>query len=255
MPAQIEQRVLAALSANGSQSSADLAEMLGELETAIADAKELAELEREKSLDPSVRPDAKKARQDAEDAQFRVGRLLTLMPRLQRKYAALFGSEQKAQAREKAKPLIEERNRLADELEAALPCLEKLADIFTRIAANSVAINRFRVSLPPEISFHIRDAELEARGLEAFTREFPSILKGTVLLGVDGKSLWPPRRLPDPSFFEPVPHNRRFSGDWGVQMEEQQRQREEAEIAAAKQAEAKAAEMAKELNMPEWWRK
>jgi hypothetical protein len=69
----LEQKISKAQAANGSQSSGDVAALLTELEAAIAAATENAKLEHERSLDPSVTPDAKKARQDAEDAQFRRG--------------------------------------------------------------------------------------------------------------------------------------------------------------------------------------
>ena len=55
--------------------SADIAEMIAEVESAITAADEAAEAEREKALDPALYPDPKAAREAIEAAEFARDRL------------------------------------------------------------------------------------------------------------------------------------------------------------------------------------
>jgi hypothetical protein len=252
---KFEQKVSKALSANGSQTAAEIAALLDELETAISAATEAAKLQREASLDPSQMPNPVAARVAVEDAEFRVGRLKTLLPRLRQRYTVVVAHEEAAQARQRAAPLIAERDRLSDELRALLPYLGKLADCFIRVTNNSNAINRLAATLPAHATIFIRDAELEARGLERFTRDSPSILKDAVLPGLDGRMLWPPpRSVAEVTAFAAPTYDPRNSPEWGLHRDQETARAEAAEIAAAKQAEEAAEQMARELNMPQWWK-
>jgi hypothetical protein len=69
-------------SASGEPTAAALGDLLAQLDRAVIAAAEHARAEHEKSLDPLAFPDAREARQSAEDAAFMANRLRTLQPRL-----------------------------------------------------------------------------------------------------------------------------------------------------------------------------
>ena len=72
------------------------------------------------------------------------------------------------------------------------------------------------------VSLHLREPELIARGLEHFTFNQPSLLDEVKLPAFESgqPQVWPPRGKIDPAVFALVPHNRRYSGEWGVATEE-----------------------------------
>jgi hypothetical protein len=117
---ELEQRISAVLTADGVPSSV-IADLLDELEGAIVDAEGVSRLEHERSLDPSVMPDPTEARRAAEDAVFVVGRLRTLLPRLESVYHAAYDAELKANWKARYDKLQIKRDALADEFEQALP--------------------------------------------------------------------------------------------------------------------------------------
>jgi hypothetical protein len=251
---EFEQKVIAALTGNGTQTSTDIAALLDELEAAVITAEDTAKLEHERSLDPSATPDPVAARQVMEDAAFRVGRLKTLLPRLQRLYQVALAEEQMDAACEQAEPLIAERDLLAAEFVTTYAdCANAIYDLFERMADNSAALNRLRQSLPVHVALDLRDVELVARKLTQFDRDHPSIVRTCQLPNTDGTFLWPPRRTPDPVMFQPVPYNPRYSKDWGVAMEAEQRQREAEAEANAKRHEDEARQKQIESGSKVWW--
>jgi hypothetical protein len=238
----------------GEPSSQILAEALTETEQAIAQAESNAKTARERAFDPTLAPDLTSAKKEMEDSALRLGRLQTMIGRLRQRYAAAIAREEAAAARKQAAPLINERNRLADELQALLPYLGKLADLFVRISANNAAIGRFHVSLPAHVGLFIRGAEERARGLESFSRDHPSILKDAVLPGLDGRTLWPPpRTVADVSAFAPVSYNPRYSPEWSRVLEEENLAAEAKAIEAAKRHADEARQGQIESGAPVWW--
>jgi hypothetical protein len=256
MSNKLEQKVSNALAANGHQTAADIAGLLTELEQAIVTAEEAAKAAHEASLDPAKTPDPVAARHASENAAFRANRLKTLLPRLQQRYTAAVTREEAAAGRQKAAPILAQRDQIAAEfVQIYGECAAAIAELFQRAAANNTELNRLCQSLPANLGLDLREAELVGRNLGQFTRDRPSVISGCVLMNYDGRTLWPERRLPDPVMFEPVPHNRRFSPEWGMVMDEENAAAEAKAIEAQKQREQAAADMARELNMPEWWRK
>jgi hypothetical protein len=254
---EFKQRCITALTANGTQTSADVANLLSELEAAIVAAEDTAKLEHERSLDPSISRDAKLAPATAEDAAFRVGRLKTLLPRLRKRYHAVLGDEQEDEAWTRAEPIIAQRDALAKEFREVYPeGVNKLLDLFERMGESNEEIARFHRTLPEGLlpTLNIREAEVEARKLvNGYTRNCPSILKTTVLPDLDGTRLWPPHSPGLTIFSTPVPYNPRHSPEWGVQLEQQQRQKEIDDEAAAKQHADEARERQRESGGPVWW--
>jgi hypothetical protein len=251
---QLEQRIARTLAANGAQTSHEIASQLTALEAEISASMEAAQAAHEASLDPALTPDPITARHAAENAKFKLSRLQTLLPRLQKRYQIVLAHEEAAQARKQSEPLIAERNRLAHELQALLPYFHKIADCFVRISANNATIGRFHASLPAHVALFIRDAELKARGLECFTRENPSIMKDAVLPGLDGRMLWPPPRTEsDVTAFALVAHNPRYSPQWSRVLEEENAAAEAAQAEAAKRHADEARERQIASGGPVWW--
>ena len=74
----LEKRIAAALMGNDA-TSADLATLSADTEAAIIQAEATAEAERAKALDPVVSPDASKAREAMQAAEFSRDRLRTVL--------------------------------------------------------------------------------------------------------------------------------------------------------------------------------
>ena len=93
-------------------------------------------------------------------------------------------------------------------------------------------LNYFRRVLPASLCIY-------ARGLARFTFNQPSLIDEVKLPAFEPgqPQAWPPPRKIDPAVFAPVPHNRGYSGEWGVAAEEQARAtRERHEREAAEEA-------------------
>jgi hypothetical protein len=188
---ELEQRVSVALTADGLQSSA-IADLLDELEAGVSTAEQTARSEHERSLDPSVMPDPAEARRIAEDAAFVVGRLRTLLPRLESVYHAAYDAELEANWKARYDKLQVKRDILADEFEQALPLLGQLADLFTRMKACDSEIRKLQLARPASVGGDLGSVELCVRELNAFNRDNPSILERAVLPAPDGnRKLWP----------------------------------------------------------------
>ena len=84
-PSTLESRIATALTATDIKSS-NLATLIAETESAITTADKTAEEERTKALDPIASPDATKAREAMQAAEFSRDRLRTVLPRLQAKH-------------------------------------------------------------------------------------------------------------------------------------------------------------------------
>jgi hypothetical protein len=178
-----------------------------------------------------------------------------LLPRLRQRYQIVLNQEEAAAGRQKAAPILAQRDQIAAEfVEIYRECAGAIAELFQRAAVNNIELRRLGQSLPANLALDLREAELVGRNMEQFDRDHPSVVKDCVLPNFNATPLWPPRRLPDPVMFAPVPHNRRFSPEWGLVLEEENAAAEAKAIEAEKEREAKAADMAREMNMPEWWK-
>ena len=245
----LEQRIARALSGDDVTSDI-LAILVTEVESAIVAAEETAELEREKALDPVASPDAAKAREAMQMAEFSRDRLRTALPRLQERLEQLQAEEYLARWRGDYETLKDERDELANELRTIYPELEtKITDLFTRIATNDAELSGLHQARPAGVALHLFGAELVARDLERFTTREPSIARELKLpTFAPGQRLaWPP---PQPSLAVMVaqsmapPYDPRFSADWAaVQKEDNVRraatEKRWAEEEAARQAESK----------------
>jgi hypothetical protein len=208
----LERKIAAALD---SASAGELAALIAETEAAIVTATENAKLER--ALDPLLSPDAKAARAAMEDAQFLVGRLQTLLPRLQQRCEAAQRAEYWAEWRADYEALKVKRDALAAEFRGVYPrAVAEIVSLFARIAANDEELSQLHRARPAGVPLHLRNAEQEARNLDAFTRDTPSVTKELKLPDWErsNKLAWPLPRPHNIPTVAPVAYDRRYSGDW-----------------------------------------
>ena len=169
----LEQRIARALSGDDVTSDI-LAILVTEVESGIVAAEETADLDREKALDPVASPDAAKAREAMQMAEFSRDRLRTALPRLQERLEQLQAEEYLARWRDEYEALKVKRDGLAEELRTIYPELEtKITDLFTRIATNDAELSSLHQARPAGVALHLLGAELVARDLERFVVTAP----------------------------------------------------------------------------------
>jgi hypothetical protein len=244
----LEERIATALSAD--TASEVVAILIAEVETAIVAADKAAEMEREKTLDPLVSPDAAKARVSMEDAAFTRDRLRTVLPRLQQRLNELRAAEFAARWEPDFRQVEAKRDELAQEFAELYPKLVgQLVELFERIEAADKEISRINGSAPAGEHRRLRQTELVARGFDNFSRADPPITKAVQLPDWTNseKMIWPP---PQPSMaavfaMSMVPsHDPRYTADWAAAQKEDNVRRAAtearwAEEEAARQAESK----------------
>jgi hypothetical protein len=249
MSADLEHRIADALKADDIKSS-DLAALIVETEIAAAAADKTAEEEREKALDPLASPDAAKAREAMQMAEFSRDRLRTALPRLQERLEQLQAEEYLARWRDEYEALKVKRDELAEELRTIYPEFEtKIADLFTRIAANDAELSGLHQARPGGVALHLLGAELVARDLERFKATEPSIAQELKLpTFAPGQRLaWPPPQPPIAALYamSMVPtHDPRYTADWATAQTEDNVRRAATEARwaadeAARQAESR----------------
>jgi hypothetical protein len=133
-----------------------------------------------------------------------------------------------------ARVLDQESFQLAHELGETYPAaLNKLADLFTRIAAHRQRISTLHQSRPPGVK-SVHDPELIARNLDRFDRERRSLLTGVRLIDwTNGRETWPPPKPSMGAAFAAIAMpacDQRFTADWAKDHERraaaQQRERQ-----------------------------
>ena len=230
--------------------------LVQEVETAIAKAEADAIAERKKALDVVASPDAAAARHAVETAEFALGRLLNVLPRLKVRLEDIEAKEYSGRWRRRYEVVKETRDALAAELRETYPLAKRLADLFSRIASNNEEISALHLARPSGVSLHLRDAELEARGVESYSREIPSIQKELRLPGFEPlqEALWPPSQRSDLSWLGTATGGdaRLHTNEWWQVGEEQAAAAREREAQEAKEREAKKLES---YHGPKWWEK
>jgi hypothetical protein len=214
-PPNLEQQIGAAL--NGAATPAEaLAALIAETSASIIAADETAELEKARMTDPALSPDPREAKAAMEDALIRGGRLRTLLPRLIAKHSQVEAAERLAQWEGDYLDLEKERDELASEVAEVMSDVVTLVDLFQRVADLDRRIAALHQSRPTGCGLHLDGVELTARGLAAFGRDIPSIIKATVLFDFSsGRQLWPPVVPRDMSIFAPMyAHNPRYTNRW-----------------------------------------
>jgi hypothetical protein len=195
----IDQRIAAAF--GNKVTSADVANLIQDVELALIEAGEASNLARAQALSPLLSMDeVAVARQLMQDAQFRQCRLEIAITKLRERLNWLRAQEEDAKRRAVYDQVQEQRDALAKELADTYPELaSKLAEILGRIVANDAEIARLKL---PDGRGRPLGAELVARGLQHFQTGpqnlsfIPSMTERVCLPSFkyeDGPLLWPRR--------------------------------------------------------------
>jgi len=249
-----EQRIAAVL-AGDAIASVDLSALIEEAADAAGVADATAEAERTRALDPAQPVDPATARASMEDAALVAQRMRTAMPRLWARLDEITSQEYAAQWRADFEEAATIRDALAAELQETYPAIvATISDLMTRIEACDRDASRVNGSAPSGERRRLRKVELEARGLDSFTRSVPPITDELKL------PPWQPggQEWPVPVLFSatvaaaitPRPFDRRYSPDWWrVKEEEAAEQREQHKL----ETEKREAERDANWRGPKWW--
>lgn len=186
----IEQRIVAAL-ANENAGSDALTELIRETEQAAQTFEQTANQERAKALDLSSDPKA--AHERVVDAEISRDRLNTALPKLRDKLT-------EALAKEANDRWWSNHKRVKEKLDEAVTLFktygehaEAISNLFALAANVDKEISDLNGSAPDGVNHRLRPVELEARNLDRFDRDNPS-LSSTVELrswANSGRKLWP----------------------------------------------------------------
>jgi len=259
MSAQLEKQIVKALTVEPPPALDRLLTLVGEVESAIIEADNAAELARERFYDPVQSPDYHQARDRMESTQDAAARLRSLLPRLTDKYRAAAAAEERAKWQVRYDKLERERDELAKELAQFYPEFEsRLVDLFNRLAINSAACSELHGSRPANAKGFLKGAELTARKLDDFTRDQPSVVRELRLPSWtdSSRTAWPPREIPASVLLaESIASQgdpRRHSGEWYQVLAEdvERRKAEEAQRIADEQRRVAEDRRAYEASLP-----
>jgi hypothetical protein len=242
----LEQKIAAAFT-NEHSSSETFAELVAATEAAADQAHAMADQLRQRALDINETVDVSSASTAIIAHELLRDRLKAALPRLRERQAHAVAAEIDDRWRSRAARLQLEADVLGREFmdgyqRAALTIL----DLLERVAVHDRQVREHNSSLPPS-TVPIRSAELACRGLDAFTRDTPSIAATVVLCDLNGKIVHPSPRAPlstmvrlptvghgGPNWHEALAQEaegRRREWEKTVEFHEQQRQQEERETA------------------------
>ena len=221
-----------------------MAELLTELDTAIAAAEQFAKSEQERSLDPLQMPDPHAARQAADDALFSANRLRTLQGRLLPRFRQVVQDE-KVRDYEKSLPPNSARS---------LHCLRRILGVFARMKDFDREAHVVNLSRPAGCPEFMTGVEAYTRGIQKFDRENPSIVDHTQLQRGDGLTVWPPRQTIDPLIYSGgFMHIAHPGKDWALLQQQRAEQQREQQQKQEAEAEQDAIARQEQSGAPVWW--
>jgi hypothetical protein len=182
---ELETRIATALT-SGSIASANVNALIEETTAAIVEGEKAAAEERERAFDPALSPNPKLARERMEDTLFLVGRLKTLLPRLQKLACEVRTREENVAFAATRDALQAESDAIEDELIGIYrECSERIIDVFERASAFQDRVRRKLPPVPPSVV-----------AFRQFDDSVARLLKNVALVNLDGKQqLWPPLEL------------------------------------------------------------
>jgi hypothetical protein len=221
----LEQRIVVALQPDNSIRSADVAALIKETGTVIADA------EKEQAVDPRS-SDSRAAGQAIIDAMCTANRLGPLLLKLKARYQEIheqeesekWFAEREATWVDKHDALKKERDALAEELrDDYSPAADRIADLFKRIATIDMAIDELNRTCPVRLQRHLLSVERHARGIDNFSVNTPSLLASVCLFDFNsGRQICPPlQQSMGAAFAATMPtSDQRFSANWWKENED-----------------------------------
>jgi hypothetical protein len=186
----LEERIVAALG-NPNNGSDALIELIEEVETAATTADQVAIDERTKSLD--LVHDPHQARDRIAAAELTRDRLKTQLPKLRDKLAGALRSEEHERWLSDFSRVRQQRDDAVSLFRDYQQHAEAIAHMFALAEQVDKEVSRINGSAPDGEHRRLRSVELEARNLEHFTRDNPSLASTVELRAWDnsGKTLWP----------------------------------------------------------------
>jgi hypothetical protein len=180
-PTTLEQTIAAALG-NPNLGSAELSELISEVEGAAASADQTAKQEHAKAIDLTLSPDPKAAHERVVESEIFCDRLHHAIPQLRDKLTEALAAEAK-------------ERWWADYKRVKVQLAARLVEIFRMAQAVDQEVGRIAATAPDGEHRRLKPVELEARGLDGFTRDNPSLAKTLQLPDPEqpGKFVWPPR--------------------------------------------------------------
>jgi hypothetical protein len=132
---------------------------------------------------------------------FTLGRLKTLRPRLLEKWQHTVETEKVNTWFAKYHALLPKQEALAAEFRDVMALYYKIVDVFVRCRAFDKEAHLLNLERGPNITEHMLEVELYARGLERFDTGHRSIIGDTQLAFGNGTNIWPPRQVIDPMVY------------------------------------------------------
>jgi hypothetical protein len=128
-------------------------------------------------------------------AEFDCDRLHTVLPKMRKRLSAALNSEQHDRWLEDFKRVRIRRDEAAAMFAGYPELAARLVEIFRLAQEVDREVHRVNHNAPDNEHRRLREAELEARGLESFSRATPSLAKTLQLPDHEqpGKFVWPPR--------------------------------------------------------------
>ena len=191
MTQSLEQKISAAL-ADSTITPTQLEALADELDVGIAEAERLASKLHEDVHDPQLYPDRREAKQHLDDAEFAVGRLLSLRPRLERHRAAAYAAEHHACWLQDYNEVIAKRDAAAEQFKEYPELINRLLDLLHTARAVDAECDRVNGEAPQGESRRVLGVELTARNLKTFSISQPKISERIALPDAQGdRMLWP----------------------------------------------------------------
>ena len=190
-PQPLEQRIAAALSDNAITSTA-LAALFGEVEAAITAAEASSEAAKTRALDPSIQ-DAEAARQQRDDAIYRLERLRAALAPLQQRYNEVRKAERKVKWRADYAEVKAKRDATAEQVEAIYTAFtSKLIDALIEAKEVDEEVARINSSAPNGEHDRLLTVECAARQVNGVADDFSLMNVKLPVFDAPGQWLWPP---------------------------------------------------------------
>jgi hypothetical protein len=188
----LEQRIVSIL-AHANAGSEAIMELVAEVEDAVTLADKNIEAERAKAIDLVQSPDPKTAHERVVGAELVRDRLRAVTPKLREKLSAAMRSE----AHER---WLSDFSRVRQQLDEAVTLFrdyrqhaEAIAEMFAFAEHVDEEVSRINGTAPDGEHRRLRSVELEARNMQSFTRDNPSLVSTVELRDWEnsGRKLWP----------------------------------------------------------------
>jgi hypothetical protein len=250
----LEQQVAAAL-ADKRIGPGELEDLIDKVEDGIHAAEADAARQREQAMDPALSPDLRAARQQLEDSVFLVGRLKTQLPRLQRRLVEVLDAERHFRWESDYKTVLAKRDQAVELFQQYPELVVKLLTILHTARDVDAECARVDAAAPSGEYRRLKSVELVARNLKEFSTAWPSIAASVTLPDIQnpGRMLWPPPKPFNAAMFAPVPFDRRYSAEWALVKEEEQRAAREEHEREQQEREAAAVEAQRRSVGRVWW--